>query len=118
VLITPYLLGRVFRTELTVKMSTVLERVCSKLQLRLYDLKHGSKVEVIAAKIIGLAQRGVTDEDHCYRVVMVELAQELREENERLVRRALKLIEKLDALQKIRVDAATVAFNPVHGPCR
>jgi hypothetical protein len=47
-----------------------------------------------------LAQRGITNEADCYRAVMGELAQELQKENERLLRLARKLIEKMQALQK------------------
>ena len=52
-LITPYLLGSAFHPELTDTMSIVLKRVCSELQLRLYNRKHNSKIEVIAGKITG-----------------------------------------------------------------
>ena len=55
---------------------------------------------VIAEKINGLTERGVTDEADCYRAVMAELVQELRKENERLLQVALKLVEKVHALRK------------------
>ena len=99
VLITPYLQGRAFRPELTATMSAVLERVCSELQVRISDRENDSTIEDIARKIDRLAHRGVTNEADCYRVVMIELAQELREENERLRRLARTLMEKAHALQ-------------------
>jgi len=55
---------------------------------------------VIAEKINGLTERGVTDEADCYRAVMAELVQESRKENERLLQVALKLVEKVHALRK------------------
>jgi hypothetical protein len=78
----------------------VLEHVCSEFELHIFDRKNDSTIEVIAGKITRLAQRCVTNEADCYRVVMAELAQELRKENERLLRLVLKLTEKVDALQK------------------
>ena len=81
-------------------MSAVLERVCNELKLRVSDRKNDSTIEHIAGKINGLAQRGVTNEVDCYWIVMGELAHELRKENERLLSLALKLTEKVDALQK------------------
>ena len=100
VLITSYLQDRAFRPELTDTMSAALERVCSELKLRPSDRKNDSIIEDIADKINRLAQRGITNEADCYRAVMGELAQELRKENERLLRLARKLIEKMHALQK------------------
>jgi len=100
-LIIPYLQGRAFRPEPTDTISAVLERVCSEFELHIFDRKNDSSIEDIAGKISRLAQRGVTNEVDCYRVVMAELAQELRrKENERLLRLALKLTEKVKALQK------------------
>jgi hypothetical protein len=81
-------------------MSAALERVCSELKLRPSDRKNDSIIEDIADKINRLAQRGITNEADCYRAVMGELAQELRKENERLLRLVLKLTEKMDALQE------------------
>jgi len=58
--ITPFLRGQAFGPEMITTMSQALTRTCETLRLReIGDLT----TELVAAKIIELAQRGVQDVD-------------------------------------------------------
>jgi len=56
--IRPFLAGQPFDPELIQQMSSALEIVCGKLQIRLTD---DPSTRLVASKIIELAQRGVRD---------------------------------------------------------
>lgn len=57
--IRPFLAGQPFDPDLIQEMSSALERVCGKLEIRLTD---DPSTRLVASKIIELAQRGVRDE--------------------------------------------------------
>jgi len=56
--IRPYLAGQAFEPESIREMSLALENVCETLALRLGD---DANTQLVASKIIELAQRGVRD---------------------------------------------------------
>jgi hypothetical protein len=56
--IRPFLSGRAFDPETIDRMSEALEGVCETLNLKLAD---GPETQLIAQKVIELAQRGVRD---------------------------------------------------------
>jgi hypothetical protein len=56
--ITPYLVGQAFEPEAIRQMSLALESVCDTLNLRLTD---DPNTQLVASKIIELAQRGMRD---------------------------------------------------------
>jgi hypothetical protein len=65
--ITPFLAGQAFDPETTCAMSRALDKACESLGLR---VGKDPATEVIAAKIVELAQRGVRDADTlCERVL-------------------------------------------------
>lgn len=55
--IVPFLIGKPFAPEMVAELSKAFDRACSELMVRPSD----SKAEVIARKIIELAQRGLSD---------------------------------------------------------
>jgi hypothetical protein len=70
--ITPYLQGQAFDPELISTMSAVLERVCAQVGLQLVAGKKDPAAEVIAARIIELAQRGIRTEHALYAATIRE----------------------------------------------
>jgi hypothetical protein len=56
--IRPFLFGRAFDPETIDRMSEALEGVCETLNLKLAD---GPETQLVAQKVIELAQRGVRD---------------------------------------------------------
>ena len=56
--IRPFLVGQAFEPEIIREMSLALENVCETLGLRLAD---DPNTQLVASKIIELAQRGVRD---------------------------------------------------------
>jgi hypothetical protein len=70
--IRPFLAGQAFDPETIKLMSDVLERVCAKLSVSLDTGKKNPAAEIVAEKIIELAQRGMRTETALYLATMAE----------------------------------------------
>lgn len=70
--ITPFLSGQAFDPETITAMSDVLERICAEIGVTLGNGKNPS-AEIIAAKIIEHAQRGVKTQTALYLATMADL---------------------------------------------
>ncbi len=68
--ITPFLTGQAFEPEVVRAMSVAFDDVCRSLKLR---PRSDPAAEVVAKKIIELAQRGVRDPDALSARVLQEL---------------------------------------------
>jgi PIN domain nuclease of toxin-antitoxin system len=70
--IRPFLSGQAFEPETIHNMSIALERVCAALGLTMHD---DPATRLVAAKIIEMAQRGITDPTTISQLVLKEFDQ-------------------------------------------
>jgi len=70
--ITPFLAGQAFDPETITAMSDVLERICAEIGVTLGTGKNPA-AEIVAAKVIEHAQRGVKTQTQLYLATMADL---------------------------------------------